>query len=114
VVIRILGGRGRRGRDARPSIAVALLALAALITACGHIYAVEWDPTQIRWYVDSTLYQTVTPKDLPGAWVFDHPFFILLNLAVGGDWPGAPDSTTVFPQAMLVDYVRVYQQSAAP
>ena len=41
-------------------------------------------------------------------WVFDHPFFLLLNVAVGGDWPGNPDASTVFPQTMLVDYVRVY------
>ncbi len=45
-------------------------------------------------------------------WVFDHPFFIVLNVAVGGDWPGSPDATTVFPQTMLVDYVRVYQPAS--
>ena len=50
----------------------------------------------------------------PGAtWVYTHPFFILLNVAVGGGWPGNPDSTTTFPQQMLVDYVRVYQLTAA-
>ncbi len=78
-----------------------------------HLFAVEWDPAAIRFYVDNTLYKTVTPADLPASttWVFDHPFFLLLNLAVGGDWPGSPDSTTVFPQTMLVDYVRVYQKS---
>ena len=78
-----------------------------------HVYAVEWQPNVVRFYVDSTLYETVTPSNLPGGavWEFDHPFFLLLNVAVGGDWPGAPDSTTVFPQTMLVDYVRVYQQS---
>lgn len=75
-----------------------------------HVYAVAWEAEAIRWYVDDTLYATVTPKDLPGRWVFDHPFFIILNVAVGGQWPGSPDSTTVFPQAMLVDYVRVYQK----
>jgi len=46
-------------------------------------------------------------------WVFDHPFYIILNVAVGGKWPGPPDSTTVFPQAMLVDYVRVYKTKKA-
>jgi beta-glucanase (GH16 family) len=46
-------------------------------------------------------------------WVYDHPFFMILNLAVGGDWPGAPDNTTVFPQTLLVDYVRVYKKSAS-
>ena len=76
-----------------------------------HVFAVEWEPNQIRWYVDGQLYQTRTPADLPAgsAWVFDHSFFMLLNLAVGGYWPGDPDATTVFPQKMFVDYVRVYR-----
>jgi beta-glucanase (GH16 family) len=76
-----------------------------------HVFAVEWEPNQIRWYVDGNLYQTRTPADLPpgSAWVFDHPHFVLLNLAVGGYWPGDPDTTTVFPQKMYVDYVRVYR-----
>ncbi|MET0645168.1 MAG: glycoside hydrolase family 16 protein [Pyrinomonadaceae bacterium] len=76
-----------------------------------HVFAVEWEPNRIRWYVDGTLYQTRTPTDLPpgSAWVFDHPFFMLLNLAVGGSWPGDPDTTTVFPQKLSVDYVRVYR-----
>jgi beta-glucanase (GH16 family) len=75
-----------------------------------HIFAVEWEPSAIRFYVDGHLYETRTPADLPAgkAWVFDHPFFILLNVAVGGDWPGNPDGTTAFPQRMLVDYVKVY------
>jgi len=75
-----------------------------------HLYAIEWDADAIRWYVDDALYKTVTPKDLPGRWVYDHPFFIILNVAVGGGWPGNPDATTVFPQTMRVDYVRVYQR----
>jgi beta-glucanase (GH16 family) len=75
-----------------------------------HVFAVEWEPKAIRFYVDDHLYETATPVDLPHqtGWVFDHPFFVLLNLAVGGDWPGSPDETTQFPQEMLVDYVRVY------
>ena len=78
-----------------------------------HIYAMEWEGLQIRFYVDGSLFATRTPTDLPSgaAWVFDHPFFILLNVAVGGAWPGAPDGTTTFPQQMLVDYVRVYRRS---
>ncbi len=76
-----------------------------------HVYAIEWDAGQIRWFVDDTAYLTVTPKDVPGRWVYDHPFFIILNIAVGGNWPGPPDDTTVFPQIMAVDYVRVYQRS---
>src|SRR5229473_1658733 len=74
-----------------------------------HVFAIEWFPDHIDWYVDTTLYLSKKQTDLPGAWVFDHPFFIILNLAVGGYWPGYPDQTTVFPQYMLVDYVRVYQ-----
>ena len=77
-----------------------------------HIYAVEWQPDVIRFYVDDHLYATRTPADLPSGakWVYDHPFFILLNVGVGGDWPGSPDYTTKFPQSMLVDYVRVYKR----
>lgn len=77
-----------------------------------HIYAVEWEKKAIRFYVDDHLYATRTRADLPkGArWVFQHKFFILLNVAVGGGWPGNPDSTSVFPESMLVDYVRVYKR----
>jgi beta-glucanase (GH16 family) len=77
-----------------------------------HIFALEWEPKTIRFYVDGNLYETSTPSGLPKrtGWVFNHPFFLLLNLAVGGDWPGSPDDSTHFPQQMLVDYVRVYAQ----
>ncbi len=77
-----------------------------------HVYAVEWSRNEIRWYVDGKLYQTLKPQNLPAGttWVFDHPFFLLLNVAVGGGWPGNPDQTTTFPQMMLVDYVRVYRR----
>lgn len=77
-----------------------------------HTFAVEWEPQQIRFYVDGNLYATQTPATAPpnSPWPFQQPFFILLNLAVGGDWPGNPDDTTQFPQQMLVDYVRVYQK----
>jgi beta-glucanase (GH16 family) len=80
-----------------------------------HTFAVEWEPNVVRFYVDGLLYKTLTPSDLPAgkSWVFDHPFFIILNVAVGGSWPGNPDATTVFPQQMLVDYVRVYQRASA-
>ena len=79
-----------------------------------HTFAVEWEPKVIRFYVDGNLYQTRTPSDLPhgASWVFDHPFFIILNVAVGGAWPGNPDASTVFPQQMLVDYVRVYKRAS--
>jgi beta-glucanase (GH16 family) len=77
-----------------------------------HVFAIEWEAEEIRWYVDDQLYHTVTPADLPAGteWVYDHPFFLLLNLAVGGRWPGYPDDTTTFPQQMRVDYVRVYEK----
>jgi beta-glucanase (GH16 family) len=77
-----------------------------------HVFAVEWAPGIIRFYVDDQLYATRTPADLPNGsrWVFDHTFSLVLNLAVGGNLPGRPDSSTVFPQRMLVDYVRVYSR----
>lgn len=77
-----------------------------------HVFAVEWESAAVRFYVDDKLYQTRGTQDLPQGtkWVFDHPFFILLNVAVGGDFPGNPDASTTFPQAMLVDYVRVYSR----
>jgi len=77
-----------------------------------HIYAVEWEPGVARFYVDSDNYATFKQAQWPagGQWVFDHPFFIILNVAVGGGWPGPPDASTQFPQQMLVDYVRVYSK----
>lgn len=77
-----------------------------------HVFAVEWSGDQITWIVDDTRFLTVRASDLPagGAWVFDHRFFIILNVAVGGHFVGPPDSTTVFPQTMLVDWVRVYRR----
>jgi beta-glucanase (GH16 family) len=74
-----------------------------------HVYAIEWEPDEIRWYVDDDLFQERNDSDVPGTWVYDHPFFIILNLAIGGEWPGYPDESTVFPQQLLVDYVRVYR-----
>jgi beta-glucanase (GH16 family) len=81
-----------------------------------HVFAVEWEPNAIRFYVDEHLYTTRTPADLPKGtkWVYDHPFFLLLNVAVGGGWPGSPDATSIFPQEMLVDYVRVYHRATSP
>lgn len=80
-----------------------------------HVFAIEWDAESVSFYVDKNLFVRRTRADLKPdwKWVFDKPFFVILNLAVGGDWPGNPDSTTVFPQTMLVDYVRVYQRSEA-
>ncbi len=77
-----------------------------------HVYAAEWTENKIAFYVDGNLYKTLTPKDLPArkVWVYDHPFFMILNLAIGGSWGGVPDATTVFPQTLLIDYVRVYRR----
>jgi beta-glucanase (GH16 family) len=79
-----------------------------------HIYGVQWTPNQITWFMDNTNFFTATPASLPsgGTWVFTNSQFFILNIAVGGNWPGNPDGTTVFPQQMLVDYVRVYEQTA--
>jgi beta-glucanase (GH16 family) len=77
-----------------------------------HTYAIEWEPNAIRFYVDNTLYEARSSKDVPAGtrWVYDHPFFIILNVAVGGNWPGSPDGSTQFPQQMKVDYVRVFKR----
>ena len=85
-----------------------------------HNYSIEWQEGTIRWYVDDVLYYTRTDKDWFTAGSngdfapFDQRFHMLLNLAVGGNWPKAPDSTTIFPQEMTVDYVHVYSCSADP
>lgn len=94
-----------------------------------HIYGIEWGPEYINFYVDDVLYNQITPNDLPigtqpdelssdcekekwNEWVFDdQPFYIIINLAVGGSFVGSPNAETVFPQTMLIDYVRVYKHS---
>ncbi|MGW3097373.1 ricin-type beta-trefoil lectin domain protein [Streptomyces sp. NPDC001102] len=73
-----------------------------------HVFGVDWSPSAIKWSVDGQVYETRTPADVGGnKWVYDHPFFLILNFAVGGDWPGSPDAGTSFPQTMTVDYVHV-------
>ena len=76
-----------------------------------HVFSTEWSENRISFFVDGKHYKTLTPADLPEGkkWVYDHPFFLLLNFAIGGSWGGNPDATSVFPQEMLIDYVRVYQ-----
>ena len=77
-----------------------------------HVFAVEWRRGRIEWLLDGKIYHRLTPADLPPGtkWVFDDAkFFLLLNLAVGGLWPGYPDATTKFPQEYRIDYVRVYR-----
>ncbi len=81
-----------------------------------HTFGIEWGPDFINYYVDDVLYNQITPEDVDeetdgeGVWVFDKPFFILMNLAVGGTFVGSPNAETQFPQTMIVDYVRVYKQ----
>ncbi|MBK1783445.1 glycoside hydrolase family 16 protein [Prauserella cavernicola] len=73
-----------------------------------HTFAVDWSPERIVWSVDGTVFQTLTPADVNGnEWVFEKPFFMILNLAVGGQWPGDPDGNTRFPNTLTIDYVRV-------
>ncbi|MBP6821664.1 MAG: glycoside hydrolase family 16 protein [Acidobacteria bacterium] len=81
-----------------------------------HTFEVEWNPRDISFYIDGLHYHTRKSPEFSGnrQWVFDHPFYLLLNVAVGGNWPGNPDATTVFPQTMVVDYVRVYSDLRAP
>ncbi|MEU9305112.1 family 16 glycosylhydrolase [Streptomyces sp. NPDC048269] len=80
-----------------------------------HTFAVEWSQDAITWSVDGAVYQRRTPADLGGRqWVFNKPFFLILNLAVGGYWPGDPDGGTAFPQQLLVDYVRVTTGGGQP
>lgn len=80
------------------------------LSAGFHTYGVQWSASQISFLLDGSAYKTITREDLaPGdAWPFQHPNFLLLNLAVGGDWPGSPDASTHFPARMLVDWVRVW------
>ncbi|WP_103503922.1 MULTISPECIES: ricin-type beta-trefoil lectin domain protein [unclassified Streptomyces] len=80
-----------------------------------HVFAVDWAPDRITWSVDGNVYQTRTPADLGGRqWVFNKPFFLILNFAVGGEWPGYPDGSAPMPQQMLIDYVRVTEGQAPP
>ncbi len=84
---------------------------AAFSAAAWHTYGMIWSKGQIQYYVDTptTIYATFTPGTQTGTWPFDSgPEFILLNLAVGGSWPGSPDATTIFPSEIQVDYVRLY------
>ncbi len=74
-----------------------------------HVFTVEWSANRIDWMVDGIVYNTLLAGQQNGEWVFDHPFYIILNVAVGGNFVGAPTECTRFPQTMLVDWVRVWQ-----
>jgi len=82
-----------------------------------HLFTLEWEPGVMHWHLDHQLYQTQTNWSSgpnPFAAPFDRPFHLILNLAIGGNWPGPPDATTAFPQSLIVDYVRVYQRNGPP
>lgn len=88
-----------------------------------HVYTLEWEPGEIRWYIDDELFNTANDwhskhpgnaDDFAYPAPFDQDFFLILNISVGGDWPGNPDETTEFPQQMAVDYVKVYQKDEYP
>lgn len=84
---------------------------AGFSAAVWHTYGMIWSRGKVQYYIDSpsNVYETFTPANTSGTWPFDQgPMFILLNLAVGGDWPGNPTASTAFPSQMLVDYVRIY------
>jgi beta-glucanase (GH16 family) len=75
-----------------------------------HIFAIEWGNDYIDYFIDNFLYQRITPGDLNGEWVFNQPFYMILNVAVGGNFVGFPTTGTALPQSMIVDYVRVYKE----
>jgi len=81
-----------------------------------HIYGIEWGPDYVNYYIDDVLYNQITPEDLPEGsdWVFDNDFYILMNVAVGGNFVGSPNAETEFPQTMLVDYFRAYRYTRYP
>jgi len=76
-----------------------------------HIYELDWTADRIQWFVDGNQFHEVKKSDIPSGsqWIFDQNYFFLLNLAVGGNWPGYPDASTTFPQKFYIDYIKVYQ-----
>jgi beta-glucanase (GH16 family) len=76
-----------------------------------HVYGMSWTPDEVSYDLDGVKYLTITRAQVEatGTWVFDHPFYLLMNVAVGGTWPGYPDGSTTWPQTSTIDYVRVYK-----
>ena len=76
-----------------------------------HVFSIIWTADQIAWYIDDVFYHKVARAEVSGGnYPFDKPFFFILNVAVGGNWPGVPNNATTFPQRMIVDYVRVFKK----
>lgn len=76
-----------------------------------HVFSIVWERGKVEWYLDGEVYNILSPSQVsPAAWPFDKKFFMIFNIAVGGQWPGSPDNTTTFPQRMHVDYIRVFQE----
>jgi beta-glucanase (GH16 family) len=99
-------GPGYSGGDAIS----ATTTIAARLCDAFHVFSATWTPRSITFSVDGHDYATATPSQTRGSpWAFGHPFFLLLDLAVGGRWPGSPTSSTHFPATLLVDWVRVYR-----
>ena len=74
-----------------------------------HVFSIVWREDYIEWRMDGQKFHSVTPDDINGDWPYNNDFFFILNVAVGGEWPGSPDASTVFPQQMLIDYIRLYK-----
>lgn len=75
-----------------------------------HVFSIEWEENSIRWFLDDVEYHSIGPSDMNGQnYPFNQPFYFLMNIAVGGNWPGPPTEDTTFPEFMAVDYIRVFQ-----
>ncbi|MEP7112031.1 MAG: glycoside hydrolase family 16 protein [Ilumatobacteraceae bacterium] len=85
------------------------------LSADFHVYGIDWDASQITWLLDGRPYHRMTPAEAPGSvWPFRHPYFLVVNLAVGGAWPGNDTETPVLPATLLVDWIRVRAAPATP
>ena len=98
------------GADGFSRVASYTLPEPAVFADAFHVFALEWAPDAVTFLVDGERYYGVSRTEAGPGWVFDHPFYLVINLAVGGVWPGTPEPATVFPAQMLVDHVRVYQR----
>jgi beta-glucanase (GH16 family) len=107
----VWGGVNGPGYSGAAAPGAAFSPSGASLSADFHVFAVEWDPEEMRWYVDGQQYFSLTPDKVAGKWVFDHPFYLGLNLGVGGSLAAEPDASATFPQTLAVDYVRVFQRT---